>query len=248
MVTGRASEFGESMGGASVEKGIWISVRNWETCLGRTDVKHNQWFRCSNRILEDDDFIDFSLEEICVWIHVLSLVSLKKSGEVFLNFESAQRKSRLSKKLILSAIAKLEGNQLDRITIEDPSVTRPDHVRNPCTTGQDRQDIHTNEHVSDLNSFAEEWNTKTKDLPKIKTLDEDRKKAVVKFLKKQSFDDWVRGIAVVEESEFLSGRSGKWAGANFDWLLNPKNFRKVIEGNYADKNKPVQTFGGVCAV
>ena len=40
----------------------------------------------------------------------------------------------------------------------------------------------------------------------------------------------------VESSDFLSGRSGKWH-ATFDWIINPSNAVKIIEGNYSGKAK-----------
>ena len=33
-------------------------------------------------------------------------------------------------------------------------------------------------------------------------------------------------------SDFLNNGNGTWKGANFDWLLKPANFVKVLEGNY----------------
>ena len=40
----------------------------------------------------------------------------------------------------------------------------------------------------------------------------------------------------VENSDFLSGRSGKWR-ATFDWIINPTNSVKIIEGNYSGEEK-----------
>jgi hypothetical protein len=37
---------------------------------------------------------------------------------------------------------------------------------------------------------------------------------------------------MVENSDFLSGRSGKWR-ATFDWIVTPSNAVKIIEGNYS---------------
>lgn len=42
-----------------------------------------------------------------------------------------------------------------------------------------------------------------------------------------------------EASDFLSGRSGRWKGANFDWLLKQSNMAKVLEKNY--DNAPPET-------
>ena len=41
----------------------------------------------------------------------------------------------------------------------------------------------------------------------------------------------------VENSDFLSGRSGKWR-ATFDWIVTPSNAVKIIEGNYSGEEKP----------
>ncbi len=38
----------------------------------------------------------------------------------------------------------------------------------------------------------------------------------------------------VEESEFLSGRVTRWR-ADFDWLMKPSNFEKVLEGKYSNR-------------
>lgn len=44
-----------------------------------------------------------------------------------------------------------------------------------------------------------------------------------------------------EDSEFLSGRNGRWTGCNFDWLINTNNFVKVLEGSYNDRRSTGET-------
>lgn len=39
----------------------------------------------------------------------------------------------------------------------------------------------------------------------------------------------------VEQSDFLTNRSGKWSGCSFDWIIKPENVQKIIEGNYDNK-------------
>ena len=39
----------------------------------------------------------------------------------------------------------------------------------------------------------------------------------------------------IERSDFLTGRSGKWAGCSLDWILKPANWQKITEGNYQDR-------------
>ena len=36
---------------------------------------------------------------------------------------------------------------------------------------------------------------------------------------------------LVSQSDYLNGKVNTWQ-ATFDWILNPKNFIKILEGNY----------------
>jgi hypothetical protein len=94
------------------------------------------------------------------------------------------------------------------------------------------QTIHTSirpEIVKDL------FNEITTELPKVNVLPEPRKKAVKRLMKiMPAMSDWRRFFEIVEESDFLSGRSNDW-NATFDWLLKPANAVKVAEGNYTNK-------------
>lgn len=44
-----------------------------------------------------------------------------------------------------------------------------------------------------------------------------------------------RFFGYVAKSDFLTGRSGKWASCDLGWLVEAKNFAKVVEGNYHDE-------------
>jgi len=77
-------------------------------------------------------------------------------------------------------------------------------------------------------------------LPKVKGLSDKRRKAIKscwqKFKGELSVFETV--FKKVEESDFLSGRSGKWTGCNFDWIMNANNMLKVLEGTYDNKASP----------
>ena len=49
-----------------------------------------------------------------------------------------------------------------------------------------------------------------------------------------SIEFWEDYFNSVEESEFLSGRVTRWR-ADFDWLMKPSNFEKVLEGKYSNR-------------
>lgn len=79
-----------------------------------------------------------------------------------------------------------------------------------------------------------------KSLPSVKIISEKRKKAI-KVLWNEfngEMNMFLQLFSMAEESDFLTGRDGKWStGANFDWIMNKNNAIKVIEGNYENKNK-----------
>ncbi|MDR5757000.1 hypothetical protein [Caballeronia sp. LZ035] len=46
------------------------------------------------------------------------------------------------------------------------------------------------------------------------------------------FDRFFRFVA---DSDFLTGRNGKWTSCDLGWLMKAENFAKVIQGNYENK-------------
>ena len=44
-----------------------------------------------------------------------------------------------------------------------------------------------------------------------------------------------------QQSDFLTGRDGKGGGFGFDWVLEPKNRQKIIEGNYDNRGQPTKS-------
>ena len=44
-----------------------------------------------------------------------------------------------------------------------------------------------------------------------------------------------------QQSDFLTGRDGKGGSFGFDWVLEPKNRQKIIEGNYDNRGQPTKS-------
>ena len=83
--------------------------------------------------------------------------------------------------------------------------------------------------------LKEAWNNGVGELnPKIMSLEPGTKRSrnVIKIWKYKKFrEKYKKAIEIVNESEYLSGRSRKWI-ANFDWFIERESFDKIIEGNY----------------
>lgn len=64
-----------------------------------------------------------------------------------------------------------------------------------------------------------------------------RRQQVTARLKQYSLEDFRTAIDNIRHSMFLQGQSGKWR-IDFDWLIRPGNFPKVLEGKYTDRAEP----------
>ena len=87
-------------------------------------------------------------------------------------------------------------------------------------------------------SFKNQFNEICISLPKVRLLTKVRVahiKTLLTTLEKSGLTT-IDYLKKVESSDFLSGRSGKWR-ATFDWIINPSNAVKIIEGNYSGEEK-----------
>lgn len=80
------------------------------------------------------------------------------------------------------------------------------------------------------------WNKKAHpNLPRAKFLTEARKRHARARLTEHSDQKfWDDLIVLVNNSPLLRGDKGPWK-ASFDWVLNPQNLAKILEGNYSEK-------------
>ncbi|WP_313152811.1 phage replisome organizer N-terminal domain-containing protein [Lacrimispora sp.] len=86
--------------------------------------------------------------------------------------------------------------------------------------------------------IADMYNATCVSLPRVVTLSEDRKRTIKARLKKYTIDQLQTLFSMAESSDFLSGRTDNWKGADYDWLMKEKNVPKVLEGKYDNKDQP----------
>lgn len=60
----------------------------------------------------------------------------------------------------------------------------------------------------------------------------ERRKKLASRVRCIPVEDWTEAIAAVERAPFLRGENSKGWRANFDFLLQPTSFTKLIEGTY----------------
>jgi hypothetical protein len=84
----------------------------------------------------------------------------------------------------------------------------------------------------DFKKFTEAYNNLCTQLPKATAVTETRKRSIKARLKEHGEEKIIQVFQMAANSEFLNGNNGHNWKASFDWLMNPTNFVKVIEGNY----------------
>ena len=88
--------------------------------------------------------------------------------------------------------------------------------------------------------IVDAWNNELVPLgiPKINSIRSKRATMVSARIKEYGKESFFKCIEEVKQSYFLQGKTKKpWTGFNFDWLVCPSNFPKVLEGNYNDQRK-----------
>lgn len=108
---------------------IEIEIRGYDKYKCRKDIVNPQWFKCSNQIFDDDDLYDFSLEEMAVWLYILSQASKQKSKVVRLSVRKAAM--RISSGLLRQTIKKLCDLKIVTQSVQVPTGSRPDPVQVP---------------------------------------------------------------------------------------------------------------------
>lgn len=82
--------------------------------------------------------------------------------------------------------------------------------------------------------LLEAWNAMAgrAGLSKAKSFDHTRRRKTLTLIKTRSTDDITEAIAAVERSPFCRGENDRGWRADFDFILQPKSFNRLIEGFY----------------
>ncbi|MDO5293341.1 MAG: phage replisome organizer N-terminal domain-containing protein [bacterium] len=83
--------------------------------------------------------------------------------------------------------------------------------------------------------IADMYNDTCISFPRLKSLSDNRKKAIKARLHKYSIEDMQEVFTKAEASDFMKGSNNRNWTANFDWMMKDSNFVKILEGNYDNK-------------
>ena len=133
-------------------------------------------------------------------------------------------------------------------TAENPASPSPSPSPSPSLSPSSEEGSVPNGTVSTATPYDDIvslYNAHCPSLPRVQAVTDKRKDAMrVRWKKYGDLDTYKQVFSMAEESDFLSGRNGKWTSCNFDWLLKEANMVKVLEGAYDNRASP-GTFKGL---
>lgn len=219
-------------------------------------VEHNK----ANRINFHDGYY-WTHNTIDAWSEILhfmtknqirtAIESLIKQGAVITgNYNAKQYDRTLWYAVKPTVFAICENNKMDLRENPNAFVRKPtpipvnNTVIEIYTADKEPEPIEpplNSEMKSQVEQVMEKWNATVKLLPKILRTTKARTKHINARILEYGLATVLDVIDKVEASEFLSSRSNAWVNCNFDWVLKPDNFTKIVEGNYTKSAKPQQT-------
>ena len=117
----------------------------------------------------------------------------------------------------------------------DTSVTVTDTVTDTVFVS-DSDNNKKNSKKEKAEKIVEMYHTQCPSLPKVLKLTEARIRSINARLKEYTETDFETVFVKAENSPFLRGEKKDWK-ASFDWIINPSNFTKILEGNYDDREQ-----------
>ncbi|WP_284461597.1 DUF6291 domain-containing protein [Chryseobacterium sp.] len=93
-----------------------------------------------------------------------------------------------------------------------------------------------NKEVGKVNELVAYFHENCSRLPKVQVISKTRKSSINARINDYGFDKVKEVMNIAGKSNFLAGENRNDWKADFDWILKPTNFVKVLEGNYNNKD------------
>jgi uncharacterized protein YdaU (DUF1376 family) len=115
---------------------------------------------------------------------------------------------------------------------------QPTNNQEPITKNQ-QPELSSNEDMSSgddltVDDVIQAWNDLADDagLARVAKVTPQRRKQIQARIKEYDADDWSKAMGAIYRSKFLRGENDRGWKADFDFLLQPKSFIKLVEGSY----------------
>ena len=137
------------------------------------------------------------------------------------------RRLRAKRKESEQVTANVTANKVPNDIYSNPP-TSPSIVSNETIPPVENENDLKPEHV------VEAWNATAQrnGLREVRKFTPQRRRKLASRIRQNTIDEFTEAISAIERSAFLRGENDRGWRATFDWMLEPSNFTKLIEGTY----------------
>jgi hypothetical protein len=220
--------------------GLWSTSDDYGVTKG-----HPMWLR--SQIFPYDDIQQGMIEK---WLHELEeigvIIKFIHNGETFYyikNFKKHQTVDKPSKARNPEPPENIleEHSRDTRETLATESRDAIDETETETETETEEIVSNGQKEKTPFDAVASLYNEICQSLPKLQKLTAKRKREIrTRWRSYPDLETFKRLFQKAEESDFLTGRNGRWTGCNFDWLIKESNMVKVLEGCYDNKGVEIK--------
>ena len=211
-----------------------IKVHGFHRFNPRKDLKSMPWLRLENDFYDKEDFFDEDVNATWLFIFLLCQCAQKVSNEIELSEKYLISKSKLTKKQFFEAISRLKAKSLISFdTNESDRISSDSYLTNERTERTERTERSITHVYSDAlhDEIVDLWNRNVDEfgLPKIKSLNAERKKKLKKACDDFSdIEDWKKIFTIAATKGFI-GKDGREFVPNWDYVFRNNNYFKFYE-------------------
>lgn len=214
----------------------YFSVRNFEKFQHYKD-RNPPWIRLYNSLLDSYEYA--CLPDVCK-AHLLAIYLLASRSNNRIPADTAWLKSALHATEDVDLIPLINGDFIipdqecsKSLASGKQSATQSQSITEDKKPSPDGEPPLTPSEF--LDDAVEAWNALAHDcgLPKVERMNDGRRRALkVRMRECGGMDGWSAALTKIRGSPFLLGENPRRWCADFDFLLQPKSFTKLIEGGY----------------
>jgi len=189
--------------------------------------KHQTYIKYFNDIVEWGGFVLIQKSQNQYSANIISISAMPENGKAldkaFINHAAKQTQSngQSTRQSTDSIIKQLNKEQLTKKQLSE--------LEEIIFKYSDKTEIINYQEILDNYSLYCEK------LRKVTKLSDERKKHINGRFKEFDMQTIIDVIKMAGSSEFLSGKNERSWKADFDWIFNPTNFLKILEGKYSNK-------------
>jgi len=204
---------------------LGINRRAFDTAIKKIGFKMG---KARNSVSKDKAYIWYYTDNDRITWYILNEDLLYKSLNVIYTVKSKPNVTNINHEPNVTKVPET--------TTETTTETTKDISASYDATPDQENSFNHNKGNTPLKEIIEMYNSICTTMPKVQKITEGRRRVVrSRWLEYGSLDTFRTLFKKAAASDFLSGRSGRWTGCNFDWLMKPSNAVKVLEGCYDNK-------------